>query len=57
ACLRRGGHLRVGLEDAAFHSPIGNAGLTQNAVDVISRSGRIVGTAFQLRQRLASSGL
>ena len=57
ACLRRGGHLRVGLEDAAFQSPIGNAGLTQNAVDVINRSGRIVGTAPQLRQRLASSSL
>jgi 3-keto-5-aminohexanoate cleavage enzyme len=56
ACLRRGGHLRVGLEDAAFQSPIGNADLTQNAVDVINRSGRIVGTAPQLRQRLASSG-
>jgi uncharacterized protein (DUF849 family) len=54
ACLQRGGHLRVGLEDAAFHSPLGNATLTQNAVDVINRSGRIVGTASQLRAQLAS---
>jgi uncharacterized protein (DUF849 family) len=54
ACLQRGGHLRVGLEDAAFHSQLGNAALTQNAVDVINRSGRIVGTASQLRAQLAS---
>ncbi len=37
--VQRGWHLRVGLEDAAFGCPLGNAELVRRAVAAVTRSG------------------
>lgn len=50
--LARGGHLRVGLEDAPFHSKLTNAALTEAAVSRIARLGHSCGSALELRRRL-----
>lgn len=47
--LKKGGHLRVGLEDAHFHSQKTNLELVQEAVDWISQSGRPLATTADVR--------
>jgi 3-keto-5-aminohexanoate cleavage enzyme len=48
--LERGGHLRVGIEDAAGMSPLSNAEMVRAAVDLAEAAGRtVVGGAEALR--------
>ncbi|SMX36681.1 3-keto-5-aminohexanoate cleavage protein [Maliponia aquimaris] len=52
ATLARGGHIRVGLEDAPFHCDTGNVALTEAAVARIVAAGHSPGSAAALRARL-----
>ena len=52
-CLAAGGHIRTGLEDAHFHSETGNLDLVRQTAKTICRENYEIGTAAQLRQRLA----
>jgi len=53
-CLAAGGHIRTGLEDAHFHSETGNLQLVRQTAQTICRENYEIGTAAQLRQRLAA---
>ncbi len=51
--LERGGHLRVGVEDAAGMSPLSNAEMVQAAAKLAEATGRTVVTGDEARQALA----
>ena len=52
-CLEAGGHIRTGLEDTLFHSETGNLDLVRQTAQTIHKENYEIGTAAQLRQRLA----
>ena len=52
AALTRGGHVRVGLEDAPWGSDVDNAGWTKQAVEIIGKHGCRPATAAEVRTRL-----
>ena len=54
--LRQGGHVRVGLEDAPFDSPIGNVAFTMQAAHRITSSGYRLGSAEELRLAVRADG-
>jgi len=51
--VERGGHVRVGLEDAPFGSELTNYELAEAAVELIERSGGRLATPAEIRQVLA----
>jgi|RhiMethySRZTD1v2_1073278.scaffolds.fasta_scaffold02636_9 3-keto-5-aminohexanoate cleavage enzyme len=51
--IARGGHLRVGLEDAHFGTDRSNALLVEEAVRVVTATGRKAATAVEIREALA----
>jgi uncharacterized protein (DUF849 family) len=53
--LRRGGHVRVGLEDAPFGHAVSNIDQVRAARKKIEASGRPVATSDDIRQRLAGT--
>ncbi len=55
AALSRGGHIRVGLEDASLGCEKTNRQLTEEAVSMIGQFGHTLGTAEDVRQALAAS--
>ena len=59
AAVARGGHVRVGLEDAPFGSPLGNVGWVEDAVRRVREAGGEPASVSQMRRdlrRLAPSG-
>ena len=52
--LERGGHVRVGLEDAPFGHPVSNVDQVRAARRKIEAAGRTVATSANVRQRLSS---
>ena len=52
-CLEAGGHIRTGLEDAHFYSETRNLDLVRQTAQTIHKENYEIGTAAQLRQRLA----
>jgi len=52
--LEQGGHLRVGIEDAAGMSPLGNAEMVAAAVALAAETGREVVQGAAVRAALAS---
>jgi 3-keto-5-aminohexanoate cleavage enzyme len=50
----RGGHVRVGLEDAPLGTPMGNLALVEEAVRIVSEYGAEPASAADLRQALGS---
>lgn len=52
ATLAKGGHIRVGLEDAPFNSSLGNLAQTEAAATRIKNAGYSLGTAKELRDRM-----
>ena len=48
--VARGGHLRVGLEDAPLGSPSSNAELVAEASRAVQQAGRPLVTASQIRR-------
>jgi uncharacterized protein (DUF849 family) len=55
ATMRRGGHVRVGLEDACFGCEIGNRALTEQAVKRIEAAGGRPAAAAEVRAALQAS--
>ena len=53
-CLEAGGHIRTGLEDHYFYSETLNLDLVRQTAKIIINENYEIGTAAQLRQRLAS---
>ena len=53
--IERGGHLRVGLEDAPFGATKTNLQLVEEAVRVIRAAGKEPATIQEIRQALASA--
>lgn len=53
--ISRGGHIRVGLEDARFHCPYDNLTLAKRAVERIHSAGASIATADEIRAALATS--
>lgn len=51
--IRRGGHIRVGLEDAPFGSDRSNVEWVADAVDMVGRAGAEPATARDIRAQLA----
>lgn len=51
----RGGHVRVGLEDAPFGSQMTNAAWVEEAVAIIQRSGGTPASAAQMRRELGGA--
>jgi uncharacterized protein (DUF849 family) len=54
--IRRGGHVRVGLEDAPFGCALGNAALVADAVQRICAGGAEPATVAEMRAVLAAAG-
>jgi len=52
-CLEAGGHIRTGLEDHYFYSETGNLDLVRQTAKIIINENYEIGTAAQIRQRLA----
>lgn len=52
AAVKRGGHVRVGLEDAPLGSALGNVGWVEAAREGIERSGGSVASAADVRRAL-----
>jgi uncharacterized protein (DUF849 family) len=55
AAVARGGHVRVGLEDAPFGTDITNLKWVEQAASTIESAGGHVGTATEVRRALAQS--
>ena len=53
--VRRGGHIRVGLEDAPFGCTQTNPALVEEAVQLIRASGAEPATVAEMRSALAAS--
>jgi 3-keto-5-aminohexanoate cleavage enzyme len=53
AAVARGGHVRVGLEDAPFGSQRGNVGWVRAAREAIARAGGSLASAAEVRRALA----
>jgi uncharacterized protein (DUF849 family) len=49
--VARGGHLRVGLEDAPFGTELGNVAWVEDAVRRVEAAGGVVATAAEVRAR------
>jgi len=54
AAVEAGGHVRVGLEDAPFGSPLGNLDWVARAGDVIAAAGGALASAAEVRAALAA---
>jgi uncharacterized protein (DUF849 family) len=54
--VRRGGHVRVGLEDAPWRTPLGNRQWAEDAVRLIRAAGGEPATAAEVRASLRPSG-
>jgi uncharacterized protein (DUF849 family) len=54
--VARGGHLRVGLEDAPFGSERGNLEWTRAAARAIAAAGGTLATANEIRAALGERG-
>jgi 3-keto-5-aminohexanoate cleavage enzyme len=52
ATAARGGHIRVGLEDARFHCPHGNLALVERAIARITAAGRNPAATAEIRSAL-----
>jgi uncharacterized protein (DUF849 family) len=52
--VERGGHVRVGLEDAPFGSPLGNVGWVEDAVRRVREAGGEPASAPQMRKALGA---
>ena len=52
--VERGGHVRVGLEDAPFGSPLGNVGWVEDAVRRVREAGGEPATPAQMRRELGA---
>ena len=52
--VARGGHVRVGLEDAPLGTPIGNLAWVEDAVHIVRQNGGEPASASDVRQELAS---
>ncbi|HZP75157.1 MAG TPA: 3-keto-5-aminohexanoate cleavage protein [Pseudolabrys sp.] len=50
--LARGGHIRVGLEDAPFGTELSNIAWVEEAVSLVSAAGERPATAAEIRQQL-----
>ena len=53
--IERGGHIRVGLEDAPWHTPLTNRQWVDEAVKHIRAAGSEPATAMDVRAALAAS--
>ena len=53
--VERGGHVRVGLEDAPFGASTSNVQLVEDAVRVIRSAGKEPASIKEIRQALARS--
>jgi uncharacterized protein (DUF849 family) len=51
--VAKGGHVRVGLEDAPLGTPIGNVGWVDDAVRLVRAAGGEPATAADVRRDLA----
>jgi 3-keto-5-aminohexanoate cleavage enzyme len=54
--IRRGGHIRVGLEDAPFGCPMTNRALVEEAVALVRANGAEPATVAEMRAALAAVG-
>jgi uncharacterized protein (DUF849 family) len=52
--IARGGHIRVGLEDAPLGSPSSNLALVEEAVRMVRDQGAEVASVAEMRQMLAA---
>jgi 3-keto-5-aminohexanoate cleavage enzyme len=52
--IARGGHIRVGLEDAPLGTPAGNLALVEEAVRIVRDHGAEPASAAEMRQALGS---
>lgn len=56
AVVARGGHVRVGLEDAPLGTDIPNIAWVESAVSVVETAGGVVARPAEIRQALAGKG-
>jgi 3-keto-5-aminohexanoate cleavage enzyme len=54
--VRRGGHIRVGLEDAPLGTKAGNLEMVEEAVRMVRDHGGEPATPEEMRQALAAAG-
>jgi uncharacterized protein (DUF849 family) len=54
--VRRGGHVRVGLEDAPLGTKASNLELVEEAVRMVREHGAEPATPAEMRQALAAAG-
>jgi 3-keto-5-aminohexanoate cleavage enzyme len=54
--IRRGGHIRVGLEDAPLGTKASNPQLVEEAVRMVREHGAEPATPAEMRQALAAAG-
>jgi uncharacterized protein (DUF849 family) len=55
--VARGGHVRVGLEDAPLGTELTNLQWVEQAAEAIEQAGGRVATAVEVRRRLARSAI
>jgi 3-keto-5-aminohexanoate cleavage enzyme len=53
--VRRGGHIRVGLEDAPFGSSMSNTALVEEALQLVRSHGGVPATVAEMRAALAAA--
>jgi 3-keto-5-aminohexanoate cleavage enzyme len=54
--IARGGHIRVGLEDAPLGTTATNLALVEEAIRIVCQHGAEPATPAEMRQALAQSG-
>ena len=54
--IARGGHIRVGLEDAPLGMPMTNLAFVEEAIRIVRKNGAEPASPAEMRQALAKSG-